>query len=736
MGWFDEQIRLRKQNDEIVFEEAFKDMAGAVMGREMQDHLENDRIQTQNAITAILRYMHVKSREIPEEITDFHDQMEYVLQPEGVMSRAVLLTKGWYKDAAGPMLLFTKESGAPVAALPGKIDGYTFYDAHKGKMVKIGRDNEDLFDKNAFCFYKPFPLRKIGVHDLLIYMAQTKSISDYVLMFGSMALITAIGYLMPILTRLLYGKVLTSGSMPMLYGIAFFMICVGIGKALFGVVSDLITQRISTRQNIAVEAAVMMRVLSLPASFFRGFSSGELQSRTQSVSTLCKTIESSVLNAGITSLFSLVYITQVMHYTPALTAPALTITGLTVVFSIASTLMHTNVARESMKLSAQENGMNYAMITGIQKIKLAGAEKRAFARWAKLYSKEAEYLYNPPVLVKLSSVISFAISALGTIVLYSAAIASGVRLEDYTAFMAAYGVVSGAFMQLANVAIICASIRPTLEMVQPILNEVPETASDRENVLRLSGNIEMNHVFFRYSDDMPFVLDDMNLKIRAGEYVAIVGKTGCGKSTLVRTLLGFEKPIRGSVFYDGKDIESMDLRSLRRHIGVVMQNGKLFMGSIFENITISAPWLSRDDAWEAAEAAGIADDIREMPMGMQTMIAEGQGGISGGQKQRLLIARAIAPKPQILIFDEATSALDNTTQRKVTEALDSYKCTRIVIAHRLSTIRGCDRILVLNDGGIIEDGTYDELIRRGGFFAELVERQRLDRTDGESGDNE
>ena len=208
--------------------------------------------------------------------------------------------------------------------------------------------------------------------------------------------------------------------------------------------------------------------------------------------------------------------------------------------------------------------------------------------------------------------------------------------------------------------------------------------------------------------------------------MAVVGETGCGKSTLVRILLGFEKPRKGAVFYDGKDINSLDLRSLRRHIGVVMQNGKLLMGSIFENITISAPWLGLDAAWEAAEAAGIAQDIREMPMGMQTMISEGQGGISGGQKQRLLIARAIAPKPNVLIFDEATSALDNITQKKVTEALDSYRCTRIVIAHRLSTIQACDRILVLRQGKIAEDGTYEELIAQNGFFAELVERQRLD----------
>ena len=228
--------------------------------------------------------------------------------------------------------------------------------------------------------------------------------------------------------------------------------------------------------------------------------------------------------------------------------------------------------------------------------------------------------------------------------------------------------------------------------------------------------------------DGPYILDDLSLKLRPGEYVAVVGKTGCGKSTLVRLLLGFEKPEKGAIYYDSKDINSLDLPSLRRKIGTVMQDAGLFQGDIYSNIVITAPQLTLDDAWSAAETAGIADDIRDMPMGMHTLISEGQGGISGGQRQRIMIARAIAPKPKLLIFDEATSALDNKTQKQVSEALDGMGCTRLVIAHRLSTIRHCDRILVLDGGRIIEDGTYEALIEKGGFFAELVERQRLEMT--------
>jgi len=271
-----------------------------------------------------------------------------------------------------------------------------------------------------------------------------------------------------------------------------------------------------------------------------------------------------------------------------------------------------------------------------------------------------------------------------------------------------------------------ALLHPILKMVEPVLKAEPEVAPGKGVINRLSGAIEMNNVSFRYSDDMPNVLDNLSLKIRPGQYVAIVGATGCGKSTLMRLLLGFERPQKGAVYYDGRDLHSIDLKSLRQKIGVVLQNGKLFQGDIFSNITISAPQLGLKDAWEAAEMAGMADDIRHMPMQMNTIISEGGGGISGGQRQRLMIARAIAPKPRILMFDEATSALDNVTQKTVSESLERLKCTRIVIAHRLSTIRHCDRIIVLDKGHIVEDGNYEELIALNGVFAELVKRQRVD----------
>ena len=311
-------------------------------------------------------------------------------------------------------------------------------------------------------------------------------------------------------------------------------------------------------------------------------------------------------------------------------------------------------------------------------------------------------MYNPPLFIKLSGVLTTTVSLIGTLVLYYLAVETGVSPSEYIAFNASYGMVMGAFSSLAGIAISVAQIRPILEMAEPILKEEPEIAEGKEILTSISGSIELNNVYFRYNEGMPYVVNGINLKIRSGEYIAIVGKTGCGKSTLMRLLLGFEKPEKGAIYYDGKDMSRIDLRSLRRKIGAVTQDGGLFQGDIYSNIVISAPQLTIDDAWAAAETAGIAYDIREMPMGMHTIISEGQGGISGGQKQRLMIARAIAPKPKILMFDEATSALDNETEAAVMDAINSLKGkkTMVIIAHRLKTVEECDMRFTVEDGKI------------------------------------
>lgn len=726
MGWFDEQIKDRKRNDDDAFAEAFANMASAITGKKIEASLNNDRTVTKNAIDEILKYYHVKSREVPDGISDMNEQLEYLMRPYGIMRRTVKLEEGWYRDAAGAMLGVLAESGRVVALIPTGLSGYSYFDWETGKRRRINRKNQHLFEEEAIAFYKPFPLKKISLPSLAAYIARTLSVSDYVMIGLATLALSLIGMISPLITKLLFDRVLLSGNVRLLIAIAFFSVSVSVSTLLISAVKNMVTARIETKLNISIEAATMMRIMSLPADFFKQYSSGELSSRASQVGALCKMLASTVLSTGLTSIFSLVYISQIFAYAPMLVVPALFIILATVVFSVVSSLVQMNLSTRQMELSGKESGMTYSLITGIQKIKLAGAEKRAFARWGNLYAQSAKLEYGPPTFIELNSVIALAISLVGTLVMYTMAVKSGISVADYYAFTTAYGMVSGAFSALAGIALNVAQIKPMLTMVKPFFDAVPEVSDGKQVLTRLSGGIEMNNVSFRYSENMPLIIDNLSLKIRPGQYVAIVGKTGCGKSTLMRLLLGFEHPQKGAIYYDGKDLERIDLRSLRRRVGVVMQSGKLFQGDIYSNIVISAPWLSQDEAWEAAELAGIADDIRMMPMGMNTIISEGSGGISGGQRQRLMIARAVAPKPKILMFDEATSALDNLTQKKVSESLDALKCTRIVIAHRLSTIKQCDRIIVLDQGKIIEDGKYDELIAKNGFFAELVARQRLD----------
>ena len=726
MGWFDEQIKQRKQMDEDVFSDSFVRIAGAVMGSRFSSALNDNRQKTKDAIDEILQHYHVQSREAPDSIRDMNEQLEYLMRPYGIMRRTVQLEKGWYRDAIGAMLAVRKSDGSVVALVPTGLSGYSFLDEETGRRVRVSRKNEHLFEPEAIAFYKPFPLQKIGIPALMKFVVQTLSAADIVLFVLASLAVTLVGLLTPRITSLIFSDIISSGSIKLLLAVTVFLICVSVSQLLLGAVKSLLLARINTKMSLSVEAATMMRVMSLPASFFKQYSAGELSGRAQHIAALCNMLTSAVLSTGLTSLFSLVYITQIFAYTPALVAPSLLILLTTVIFSIVSALVQMRLNLQKMELSAKESGLQYALVSGIQKIKLSGAEKRAFARWGSLYAKGARFTYNPPTFIKINSVISLAISLAGTLALYSAAVKSGVSVADFYAFNTAYGMVSSAFMALSGIALTAAQIKPVLEMAKPILDAVPEIAEGKQVITRLSGGIEVSNVSFRYAENMPNILENFSLKIKPGQYVAIVGKTGCGKSTLMRLLLGFETPQKGAVYYDGKDLASIDLKSLRRRIGTVMQSGKLFSGDIYSNIVISAPWLTQEDAWEAAEMAGIAEDIRRMPMGMHTLISEGSGGISGGQRQRLMIARAIAPKPKILMFDEATSALDNLTQKKVTESLEGLRCTRIVIAHRLSTIRTCDRIIVLDKGQIVEDGSYDELIARNGFFAELVARQRLD----------
>ena len=725
VGWFDEQIRARKQSDQEILEASMLEMASAVLGEQDASALKDRQIVSKNAVDQILKYYHFQPVDIPDGIETAQAQLEYALKQHGMASRSVTLSGPWYRQSFGPMLAFRKEDGFPVALLPKRLRGYEWTNA-AGRRVSAGKRTAAQLEPEAICVYPALPLKQLGISDLLGFMKNCLRAGDFAVLLLLTLLVTAAGLLLPRITKLLSGFVLESGSTMILWSTAAFLLCVLIASQMFSASRALAMRRIQTKVTLPMEAAMMMRLISLPAPFFRRFSSGDLASRITQVSDLCTIVYSGVFSLGTTAVASLLYLFQIYRYTPALLGPVLAVVLLTAAVMTWTGHLRQKQMRDYMRERAGEAGVSFALISGIQKIRLAGAEKRAFARWARRYARGAQVEFQPPLILKIEPAITLAVPLLGAAAIYYFAVRSGVTPSAYLAFSAAYGAITGAFGALAGSVASAAQIKPILEMAEPILKTEPETAERKEIVTHLSGSIALSGVSFRYDENRPYVIRDLDLRIRAGEYLAIVGKTGCGKSTLLRLLLGFETPETGAIYYDKKDIRTLDLGSLRQNMGVVTQDGSLFLGDIYSNITVSAPQLTLDDAWAAAEIAGIADDIRAMPMGMHTIIGEGQGGISGGQRQRLLIARAIVSRPKILLFDEATSALDNKTQRQVSDALDALHCTRIVIAHRLSTVKHCDRILVLDGGKIIEDGTYDELMAKGGFFAELVERQRLD----------
>ncbi len=722
MSWIDQQLRNRAKVDQEAFRLAFEGMAGIVMDKIPGE--PDEARQARTAMEEILKFFGFTADELPEDIADFNDQLDYLLRPTGIMRRMVRLEKGWQKDSVGPLLAETAD-GRPLALLPDRLGGYYYFDRNQGKRVHLNKKRATELKGEALCFYRPLALKKLSIKDLVWFIIRTLNAADILHIVLATLAVTLVSLILPYTNDILFSTVLESGQVSLL--LAAFNLLVGalLARVILAIVKNLIMSRIQTKMSLAVEAASMMRVLSLPATFFRRYASGELASRVQTINSLCFMLVDAVLGTGLTSLFSLTYMAQVFRYAPALVIPALSIILLTFAVTVGAVFFQMRIAKAQMEAAAVEGGRIYALFSAVQKIKLSGAERRSFAQWASSYTDMARLSYRPPFFLQITGVITLSVSLIGTIVLYYSAVTSGVGPSDYMAFTAAYGLFSGAFIALAGNASTVARIKSTLEIAEPILKALPETRPDKKILPHISGNLEVSNISFRYTEDMPYVLDNLSLKIRAGQYLAIVGPTGCGKSTLVRLLLGFETPEKGAIYYDGHDISMVDLGSLRRNIGCVIQNGKLFQGSIYSNIVVTAPWLGLKEAEEAAELAGMTEDIQQMPMGMHTIISEGSGGISGGQKQRLLIARAVAPKPRLLILDEATSALDNITQKRVSDALAALRCTRIVIAHRLSTIKQCDRIIVLDQGGIAEDGTYEELIARKGFFAELVARQQI-----------
>lgn len=719
---FDEQLAKRKEGDRAAMDRAFINLQSILVPS--QHRTQDGEPDDMDAVREILHHLGAIAPDVPEEITDENARLTYILRPSGIMRRRVELTGAWWKNATGPFLARMKYGGM-VALLPRFPSGYRFYDARLSRWVKLdGKSAKDI-EPDAFCFYRAMPAKPLSLPDVLKFLFLSVSGADIALVFGASLLVTLMGLVTPFINKQIFDSVIPGGISADVYPVAGLLLGAAVGSSMFGLVRSLVLTKLRDKISLSVQSAAMARMLSLPAAFFKQDSAGELSSRVFSISQLSVMLSDTALSTGLSALFSFVFIFQMANYAPTLTLPGVLAILAMLTLTIATSFLQQALSKRQVALSAKLTGLVFGLMNGIQKIKLAGAEKRAFAKWAEHYREVGKMQYAPPLFLQLNSAISAAVSFGGTLLLYHFAGQSRVSQSDYIAFSSAYGAVSGAILSLAGVAMTMARIKPVWGMAKPIFDATPEIDENKRIVTSLSGGIELSGVTFRYEKEGDAILDNLSLNIRPGEYVAIVGKSGCGKSTLMRLLLGLEKPEAGGVYYDGHDLHALDVRSVRQLIGTVLQDGKLFAGDIFSNIIVSAPFATQEDAWRAARLAGIAEDIKAMPMGMQTTISEGNGGISGGQKQRLLIARALVSNPTVLLFDEATSALDNITQKKVADALRDLGCTRVVIAHRVSTVMDCDRIVVMENGVIVEEGAYAELMDKKGSFYEFARRQTL-----------
>ncbi|MBN1565593.1 MAG: NHLP bacteriocin export ABC transporter permease/ATPase subunit, partial [Anaerolineae bacterium] len=599
---------------------------------------------------------------------------------------------------------------------------YDLHDPATGDVLPVDATLANQLRPTAYMLYRPFPDRALGVWDLLVFgLRGARRDVFMVLLVGIVG--GVLGILTPIITGVIFDDLIPAGEQNQLVVLGGVLAISAGAVALFQLVRSIGLLRIEGRLDSAIQAAVWDRLLSLSPNFFRQYAAGDLAERALGIARIKQVMSGAVLLAFLAGVFSWFNVVVLFYYDVQL---ALITIGFVTLATVITGLLSLRLLHFQRQIDHQQgaiSGLIAQLIGGIAKLRVAGAESRAYFLWADAFSRQKRLAFQAGTIHNYLDIMVSVIPVLASMVLY-AAMSHQTTLSTgaFIAFYAAFTLFMSAGLQLAVALVSVVSVVPTYERLTPILRTLPEVDAQKVDPGELTGAIEVNHVSFRYDPDGPLILDDITFNVRSGEFVALVGPSGSGKSTLLRHLLGFEMPDSGAIYYDGHSLREADLRAVRRQIGVVLQHSQVMTGSILDNI-LGANKLSAEDAWNAARRAGIAADIEAMPMGMQTYISEGGSTFSGGQRQRLLIARALVTHPRIIFFDEATSALDDKSQSLVTESLRQIDATRIVIAHRLSTIRDADRIMVLVRGQLVEMGTYEELMEQRGVFASLAQRQ-------------
>lgn len=723
-----QQFEQLQQLNHQVTEKAFHSLASALQPQQIQ--LEQTPLLIAAGAVARVMGITIISPNKSENLQRI-DPIEAIAIASKIRIRRVSLNGEWWKQEHSPLLAFTTDN-KPVALLVDKSKGYRYFlfDPETQTRTLVNKNIAANLASEAYIFYRPLPqvinkafeVFRFGVKG---YEAETIKII-FVGIVG-----TILGMAVPQATAILINQAIPNGDRLLLLQLALGLLAISFGKTAFNLYQGLVALRISNGINTNLQIAIWDRLLRLKPSLIRQFTTGDLLVRIMSISQIYSIFSGATQRTLLGGLFSLLNLGLMFIYDFKLTLLAIAMTLLAVILTIISGFILLSKERRQEELSGEIQGLVVQLINGVPKLRVAVAESRAFAAWAKKYSEQNQLMKEIIQVNDIVSVFNELLSLISFILLYwlgflaiqgSPTDESSLTLGTFLAFNAAFGVFFGGVTSLSNSLIKVIEITPLWERSQPILQGKLEFNEHQTNPGRLSGQIRLENITFRYREDSPIILNQVNIYADPGEFIAIVGPSGSGKSTIFRLLLGFETPQTGKVYYDGQDLVGLDLQAVRRQLGVVLQNGRVTQGSILENITGGA-LVTVEEAWEAARMAGLAEDIELMPMGMQTIVSEGGTNLSGGQRQRLLIARSLIFKPPIILLDEATSYLDNRTQAIVTESLEKMNATRIIIAHRLSTIRHADRIYVLESGRILQVGSFAELVQQPGLFTKLVARQ-------------
>jgi NHLM bacteriocin system ABC transporter ATP-binding protein len=672
---------------------------------------------------------------VPPDLHQVSDKLAAIAKASRFRYRSVALRGEWWETDHRPLLAFRDRTHEPVAILKTKAqsESYQLADPRTGGRVTITPAIAATLSPFAITFYPPLPERRLGAWDLIKFgIRESKADLWTVVLMG--VLTGLLGMVTPYFSGQIFDSIIPAAERSQLLQFTIGLFAAALATFAFELTRSIAVLRLTGSMDNSAQAGVWDRLLNLPSTFFRDYSAGDLTDRALGVDQIRQAISQSgtqgivgAISALITGLFLFVFNVK-MAWT------AIALIAISVLLPLSINVMQLKNQRGMFRIRGLITGLVLQLINGVSKIRVAGAEDSAFREWTRKFSFQKRLAFRIGLLGNVVQVFNRVYPIVGTALLFfmfgwfrDQAAENHEKFTmstgQFVAFNGVFNNVLSSMLSLSGVVLDLMIIFPLFERLRPIIEAQPEVDEAKAHPGELSGEIEIYHLSFRYTPDGPLILKDLSLRIRPGEFVALVGGSGSGKSTLLRLLLGFEKPESGTIFYDSQELSSLDLREVRQQIGVVLQSSKLMPTDIYRNIIGSQTNLTVNDAWEGARMAGLDRDIKNMPMGMHTVVSEGGGTFSGGQRQRLMVARALVSRPRIVFFDEATSAMDNETQRTVTESLDAMQATRIVIAHRLSTVINADRIFVLQNGELVQSGSYAELMNQPGPFSDLAKRQ-------------